>query len=478
MADGGFNAGGAVLGFGATGPYRAPGASQGERVATVRGALPEWLRGTLVRTCPARFRVGAWEAAHWFDGLGMLYAFELTGEGARLRFRDLACEAARSLAAGRRDVASFATPMRRPWWKRLLQPVPAITDNANVNIVPRGDGFAALTESPRQLLVDRATLAVTGEHAWGDDLGDVLHTAHPVFDRTKGVWVDVCSDLGARPSLRVVEHDRDGRGRTVVAQWRAPALPYMHSFGVTDAAVLVVAHPLTLSPARMLFSDKGFADHLRWAPEEMQILALGRRDGSVRSWRAPTGFVFHVIEAFDDDRGLVLDALVYDDAEVVQALRIPRMLAEPAAVAPRALRYVLPRDGGEARVEPLHDKGFEFPVIDRRAAGERTWTWGARVSLDGARSTSTLVALDHRARTLREHEDAGWVFGEPVFARRPGSTEEGDGALLAVGSHVRDDRALLRVFAPRTLEVLADVEVDVPLPLGFHGGFAPASRAG
>jgi carotenoid cleavage dioxygenase-like enzyme len=252
----------------------------------------------------------------------------------------------------------------------------------------------------------------------------------------------------------------------------------MHSFGVTDEAVLVVAHPLTLSPARMLFSDKGFADHLRWAPEEMQILALGRRDGSVRSWRAPTGFVFHVIEAFEDDRGLVLDALVYDDAEVVQALRIPRMLAEPAAVAPRALRYVLPRDGGEARVEPLHDKGFEFPVIDRRAAGERTWTWGARVSLDGARSTSTLVALDHRARTLREHEDAGWVFGEPVFARRPGSTEEGDGALLAVGSHVRDDRALLRVFAPRTLEVLADVEVDVPLPLGFHGGFAPASRAG
>ncbi len=211
----------------------------------------------------------------------------------------------------------------------------------------------------------------------------------------------------------------------------------------------------------------------------MEIVALDRRDGSVRAWRAPTGFVFHVIDAFEDARGFVLDALVYDDAEVVQSLRTPRMLAGPVAVAPRPVRYVLPRDGAEARVEPLHDKGFEFPVVDQRAAGERTWTWGARVSLDGARSTSTLVALDHRAQTLREHDEPGWVFGEPVFARRPGGTEEGDGALLAVGSHVREDRALLRVFAPRTLEVIADVEVDVPLPLGFHGGFAPAaSRPG
>ncbi|MFO0625816.1 MAG: carotenoid oxygenase family protein [Polyangiales bacterium] len=144
--------------------------------------------------------------------------------------------------------------------------------------------------------------------------------------------------------------------------------------------------------------------------------------------------------------------------------------------APDALRA--PRDGGAARVESLHDQGFEFPICDRRGPDERTWTWGARVAFDGARSTSTVIALDHRAGTLREHHAPGWVFGEPVFARRPGSHEEGDGVLLSVGSHVRDDRALLRVFAPRTLEVLADVEVDVPLPMGYHGGFAPARRTG
>jgi beta,beta-carotene 9',10'-dioxygenase len=478
MADGGFSPDAGVLGFGASGPYRAPRAPHGERAATVRGELPGWLRGSLVRTCPARFRVGAWEAAHWFDGLGMLYAFELADGGARLRFRDLDSDAARALAAGRRDVASFATPMRRPWWRRLLQPVPTITDNANVNVVPRGDGLVALTESPRQLRVARDSLAVTGEHTFRDALGDVLHTAHPVYDRAKGVWVDVCTDLGARPSLCAVEHDRDGGPRRLLARWRAPALPYVHSFGVTDRAVLVFAHPLTVSPARLLFSDKGYADHLRWSPEPAQVLALDRRDGSVRAWRAPAGFVFHVIDAFEDDRGFVLDALVYDDAEVVQALRVPRMLAGPVAVAPRPRRYVLPRDGAEARVESLHDTGFEFPVVDRRETGERTWTWGARVTLDGARSTSTVIALDHRARILREHDEPGWVFGEPVFARRPGSDEEGDGALLAVGSHVRDDRALLRVFEPRTLKVLADIEVDVPLPLGFHGGFAPAARAG
>lgn len=472
MADGGV---GARARLGEVGPFRAPAAREGVVEAAVRGALPGWLRGSLVRTCPARFREGDWEAAHWFDGLGMLYAFELGDGAARLRFRDLECEAARSLGEGRRDLASFATPMRRAWWKRLLNPIPTITDNANVNVVPRGDGLVALTESSRQLRVDRASLAVTGEHAWGDKLGAILGTAHPVYDRAKGVWVDLCTDLGARPALVAVEHDRAGTARREVARWRSPKLPYVHSFGVTEGAVLAFAHPLSIAPTRLLFSDKGYADHLRWEGGDTQILALDRATGEARSWRAPAAFVFHVIEAFEDARGLVLDALVYDDADIVDAFRTARLNLEAVGVSPRPVRYVLPRAGADARVEALHPTTFEFPVCDRRGAGERRYTWGARVHLDGARSASTLVRLDHRAGEVLEHAEEGWVFGEPVFARRPESTEEGDGVILAVGSHVRDDRALLRVLDACTMRPVADVFVDVTLPLGFHGGFAPSS---
>lgn len=41
----------------------------------VRGNLPSWLAGTLVRNGPAKFEVGTQSFRHWFDGLGMLHRF-------------------------------------------------------------------------------------------------------------------------------------------------------------------------------------------------------------------------------------------------------------------------------------------------------------------------------------------------------------------------------------------------------------------
>ncbi len=39
------------------------------------GALPRWLAGSLLRTGPARFEVGARTVDHWFDGLAQLHRF-------------------------------------------------------------------------------------------------------------------------------------------------------------------------------------------------------------------------------------------------------------------------------------------------------------------------------------------------------------------------------------------------------------------
>src|SRR5262245_50547068 len=41
----------------------------------VRGAVPAWLTGTLVRNGPAKFEVGDQKYNHWFDGLAMLHKF-------------------------------------------------------------------------------------------------------------------------------------------------------------------------------------------------------------------------------------------------------------------------------------------------------------------------------------------------------------------------------------------------------------------
>src|SRR5262245_40977704 len=112
--------------------------------ATVTGTPPEWLRGELVRTCPAVFEGSRWRARHWFDGLGMIYAFRVGKASVRFQSRLLESEAAQEIAGGPTRLGSFGTPTGRSFWQRVVQPIQRITDNTNVNLVKMGDDWVAL----------------------------------------------------------------------------------------------------------------------------------------------------------------------------------------------------------------------------------------------------------------------------------------------------------------------------------------------
>jgi carotenoid cleavage dioxygenase-like enzyme len=86
-----------------------------DAVARVRGRLPEWLRGRLVRTAPSLFALDGW---HWFDALGMLYQAQLE-EHERVTFalRLLQSDVAAAAQRQRAPFGTFATPARRSWWR-------------------------------------------------------------------------------------------------------------------------------------------------------------------------------------------------------------------------------------------------------------------------------------------------------------------------------------------------------------------------
>jgi beta,beta-carotene 9',10'-dioxygenase len=458
-------------------PFRAPHDASGALHARGKGAPPAWLRGTLYRTAPARFTAGAWESGHWFDALGMLYAFALEADGATLRWRDLDCAFAREVREGRRDRASFATPMRRALLGRLRDPVPATTDNANVNIVPRGDALVALTESAHELVIDPVTLEVRGEHAWQDTLGPLQSLAHPTFDAARDRWVNLGVALHGRPAVVVFEHDRQGRARREVGRWHPGRVPYLHSFGLTERFVLLIGHPLTVNPLSMLFSDRGFIEHFAWdASAPTRLAVMDRATGAVREVTAPGVFVFHTIDAFEDTNGdLVLDVLTYPDPGIIEQLRSSALAESSRSLCARPARWRIAPGAAAVTVESLGDESFEFPQVDPRFDGaRRRLMWGAQITLGDRASTSRLVAIDRASGSVKAYSQESVVHGEPVFVGRPGATEEGDGVLLSVGSHADASRATLAVLDARSMERLASASVDIDLPLGFHGGFARA----
>jgi len=115
----------------------------------IRGTVPAWLTGTLVRNGPARFEVGDQKYNHWVDRLAMLHKFTFAARRVSYANRYLRSRAyEEAMAKGRISRREFATDPCRSLFQRVASWFsPNVTDNSSVNIAHWGDAVLALTES-------------------------------------------------------------------------------------------------------------------------------------------------------------------------------------------------------------------------------------------------------------------------------------------------------------------------------------------
>jgi carotenoid cleavage dioxygenase-like enzyme len=446
--------------------------------ATVRGTIPAWLSGDLVRTAPAIFdrtdrdTGKRFAAQHWFDALGLLYSFRIANGGVQFQQRLMETEVEKQSRKGQTPAASFGTPIERSFLRRIVSPLPKVTDNTNVNVVPFGNDRVALTETPHQWIVDPDTLAVTKKVVYRDKLGSLNSIAHPHFDFARKRIVSVAAVPGPRNHIVVYECDPSERMRTVVGRVPVGRVPYIHDFGLTPRHAVLVGHPFDFNPLSALWSNAGLVDHFQYRPEEgTKLWLLDRRTGETRTHLAPAGFMFHVVNAYEEGERTVLDVAMYDDASILSRLRRGSMEADELPIlAPPIVRYTMTPNQEHAKVETLYAEGFEFPSVDyRKRSGLRHQVaWGARIEQGNAGSTVVRLAANGETKQLSTPE---MVFGEPVFVANPASSEEGVGVLLSVGAHVNKEHSELRILDAATLDVIATAEVALPIPLGFHGSF-------
>jgi beta,beta-carotene 9',10'-dioxygenase len=102
----------------------------------VRGTVPRWLTGTLMRTAPAKFEVGDRRYNHWFDGLAMLHKFAFTAGRVAYANRYLRSQSyLEATATGRISRGEFATDPCRTLFQRVANWFsPKFTDNCNVSV--------------------------------------------------------------------------------------------------------------------------------------------------------------------------------------------------------------------------------------------------------------------------------------------------------------------------------------------------------
>lgn len=450
----------------------------------VRGSLPEWLEGTLLRNGPGTFQVGERRYRHWFDGLAMLHRFTIADGHVSYANRFLET---RSYAAardeGRIAFPEFATDPCRSLFARAAAVFdPTVTDSAKVNIARLADRYLALAETPIQVEFDPQTLKTVGVDGWDTSTFGRMTTVHPHIDEERAEAINLVTRFGAasnyvfrRVDLAAAAPTLDG---TDLATRRVAKPSYIHSFGMSERYLVLAEFPLVVNPMSLLLWLKPYIENFRWEPQRgTKFHVFDRMTGAhVRSLTAPAFFAFHHVNAYDEGDEVVVDIVGYDDSGVIDAFYLHR-LEEPDSRIPEGTlrRYRLPLSAGSDRIvgEELSSTAIELPSLDYARMNTRAdhrYVYG--VGLSGARGFyDQLVKIDTVSHTTNVWREDDCYPGEGVFAGRPGREREDDGVVMSVVLNAELGTSFLLVLDATEFTEVARAELPHPVLLGYHGQF-------
>jgi beta,beta-carotene 9',10'-dioxygenase len=440
----------------------------------VQGRLPAWLRGSLLRTGPARWEVGGRTMNHWFDGLAMLHRFSFAGGQVSYANRFLETRAYRAVRdRGEIAYSEFATDPCRSLFQRVSAMFsPKLTDNANVNLARLGERFISMTETPIPVQFDPETLAAAGV---AYDPPGQLTTAHPHLDRATKGMLNYAAKLGPRTSYRFFLLRPESAKPDVIATKGVREPAYMHSFGLSERWLVLAEFPFVVSPPRLAFSGRPYIENYRWKPElgtRFHLFDRATGDG-LGPFETDARFAFHHVNAYEDGDEVVVDACTFPDAGIVEDLYMERLRAGKPVSPGHLERFRISPAAGTVAGERLVEESLDLPRINYGRCNERPYRYAWGIGFGGG-WIDRIVKAD-----VVERRSAVWAEnqcypGEPVFVAAPEANDEDDGVLLSIVFDGRRGNSFLLVLDARSLDELARAEVPHHIPFGFHGQFARA----
>jgi all-trans-8'-apo-beta-carotenal 15,15'-oxygenase len=436
---------------------------------TVEGRWPRELRGRYFRNGPALMERDGQRYRHWFDGDGLVQAWQIEDGRIRHRARFVQTEKFRAeQAAARFLLPAFGTavPAQRP--VRSADSV----NVANTSVMLQGDALYALWEGGSAYELDPATLATRGPKVWSPELRGMPFSAHPKVEPDGTVW-NFGTGFGR---LALYQISPTGQVlRQAVVEEKVPAL--VHDFAVSQRHLIFLLAPVALDGAA-LRAGGTLVDAMRWqADQPTRVLVIDKADFSRRrSFELPAAHVFHFGNAWDADGLIRLD--------YVQGLPLPEFNANAEQLmqgrrpvqdysTPRVLEIDL--NAGQLRLH-ARDEAVEFPVVDPRVVARRhRFVWYPTAMDTGERwGFNGLMRLDIEGGARERFSFGnGVVVEEHVMVPRPGSPREGEGWLVGMGYDIARQRSFLSVFDAMALAQgpMARAWLPYAVPYGFHGKF-------
>lgn len=458
--------------------YRTVSADAFDGAARLTGALPAALQGTLYRNGPARHEIGTFRYQHWFDGDGLLQAWDLGANGVRHKARMI--ETPKLLAerkAGRALYPGFGTYPPNP------EPVtsPDQLNVANISVLLHHERLYALWEAGSAVEMAADSLETVGMRAFSEETDGVPFSAHPRIEPDGTLW-----NFGyvSGASTLVLWHlDATGQVKNTGLLPVSP-MSMPHDFMVTRKHLVIMIPPLHYQPPAE--GSRNFLDSHQWHPERAtRVLVIDKNDFSrVDTYELPAQWVFHYGNAWEDDAGIIRfdGARAPSPAVMTQTFRgIMRGAFEPA---PPSRHYAYRIDPQRKRIteSPLFgarsEIDCEFPVIDPRVSGRQNQQLVLMTASAENPAPHGLLNAVSRYRYDTDRLDT-WTYPisqlpeEHLFVPTPGSAPESDGWIVGTAYDYSQNQTLLNVFAAQQLQDGPVCTATLPygLPLGLHGKF-------
>jgi len=450
----------------------------------VKGEVPEWLSGALLRTGPALFSLKEQQYNHWYDGLAMLYKFSFTDGQV-----DFACKYLRSKAytqareTGKVQFKEWATDPCQTIFEQVKAYFvePKITDNGHINIIQYGDEVLATSETPLPIIFDEESLD-TGDYAvYSDSLEGQIEPSHPHYD-TQGNVYSYLLKYGLRSKYQIYRMDPERMNREVIAEIEEHTPSYIHSFALTSNYLVLVEFPFVVNPVKMRFTSKPLIENFKWKPERgTRYRVIHLESGEVKTYHGEPVFAFHHVNAFEEDGLLLVDMITYPDSSVVEELYLDKLRSNDPTYAHGTLhRAQIPVNGsGEVKMTELCEDKIELPRINYVRYNGKPYriVYGAGSTKDGD-WLDNITRVDLKTGTSQTWFEKHCYPSEPVFALKPGAKNEDEGVLLSMVLDSDAKNTFLLILDARDLREIARATVPEILPFSFHGNFFSAHQRG
>lgn len=458
------------------------------RSLNAKGAIPDWLSGTLVRNGPINVTVNGETNEHWFDGLAMLHAFDIHGGKVVYSNKFLRSEAYyRVFEDGASSYLGFASDPCRILFKKnfafFLGDSPYAVRNANVNVAKIANAYVALTEIPLPVSFDPNTLETLGVLDYHDELPKTRcwQSAHPHNDTENKNSLNYMVRFGFFSNYTVYHVDEGSTERRVIAEIPVREPSYMHSFAVTENYVILTEFPFVVKPSDLVSKGKPFISNYFWKPElGTKFIVIDKKNGKlIGKYTTRPFFAFHHANAFEKDGAIHLDIVTYENSDIITGSAFYNNRRDVLEqIAPSKLeRFSLSPEKGVITSRVILDKVMEFPRVNSRHDGkpyQYLYSVGFgkdALSKEDVIKSEKLYKVDMANGTALEWSEANCSPGEPIFVPAPGGKTEDAGVILCVVLDHGRHTSFLLILDGETFKEISRADAPHAIPTGLHGQF-------